>query len=74
MSYNFGVELETGVGRREGELVGGVYGGEIRNNIIIRLVCIDRYNRFKYRRFSEILRWSGNGDRSSEGGGAIVQT
>ena len=45
----------------------------MKGNIIIRLVCIDRYNRFKYRRCSEIRRRSRNGYRSS-GGGVIVRT
>ena len=42
-------------------------------NVIIRLVCISRYNGFKYRRFLEIQRGSGNRVRSS-GGGAIIRT
>ena len=35
------------------------------NNLIIRLICIDKYSGFKYRRGSESRGRSGNGYRSS---------
>ena len=50
-------------------------------NVIIRLVCIDRYSGFKYRRSSELRGRAGTGigvrgeERVwSSGGGAIVRT
>jgi len=64
--------------RGDRELVGGGYGEEIqkytenmKDTTIIRLICIDKYNGFKYRRCLEIRRQSRNGYRSS-GGGVIV--
>jgi len=63
MSYNFGRGSKTGVGRKSGdrELVGGGYRREdeirrdrdMKKYEIIRLVCIDRYGGFKYRRFGQ---------------------
>ena len=58
MSYNFGVEVGSRSWLEVGEKT--VSRKELRgrdtsnvNNLIIRLVCIDRYSRFKYRRGSE---------------------
>ena len=42
-------------------------------NEIIRLVCIDQYSGFIYRRCSENTGWSRNGYRR-KGGGAIEDT
>jgi len=86
MSYNFGAEVgsrswpEVGEKRiKRRELRGRdtnnerEHGYETKVNAIIRLVCINRYSGFKYRRGLESRGQSGNRDWSS-GGGAIIRT